>query len=166
MARDIEEVFDRYPQLRITRDNIEYLRGLLDRRLLVNRCQACGYWIYPHRPMCPECWSTAVEPTEVSGRGHVYMFTILHQGRVGYGFEYPHVKAAVELAEQPGLRYLAPIFGCRPEDVRGGMPVTLTWVEGDGYPIAAFEPTEAQPTEAQPTESQPAAPRPAQSEGE
>jgi uncharacterized OB-fold protein len=140
-ATSDQDVFDQYPNVLLNYDNIEHFRGLLEHRLLINRCQDSGHWIYPHRPLCPECWSTNVVPTEVSGKGFVYMYMILYQGRaVETGLEYPHVKAAVELAEQPGLRYLAPLVNCAPEQARNGMPVQLTWVELDGAPAAAFEP--------------------------
>ena len=125
-------------------DNIEHFRGLLNHQLLINQCQNCGYWIYPHRPMCPECWSTNVRPTEVSGQGRVFMFSLLHHGGVdgalGYGFEYPHLTGAIELKEQTGLRYHAPIVNCEYADVSHDMPVELTWVDGGGYPLPRFSP--------------------------
>ena len=136
-----QEVFDRFPNVLLNYDNIDHFRGLVQHRLLINRCQDSGHWIYPHRPLCPECWSTNVVPTEVSGKGFVYMHMILYQGRaVETGLEYPHMKAAIELAEQPGLRYLAPLVNCPLEQARDGLPVQLTWVELDGAPTAAFEP--------------------------
>jgi uncharacterized protein len=139
-----QDVFDRYPNVLLNYDNIEHFRGLLGQRLLINRCQDSGHWIYPHRPLCPECWSTNVVPTEVSGKGFVYMYIVLYQGRaLETGLEYPHVKAAIELAEQPGLRYLAPLVNCAPGEAREGLPVQLTWVELDGAPAAAFEPVPA-----------------------
>jgi len=139
-----QEVFDRFPGVLLTHDNIEHFRGLLERKLLINRCQDCGYWIYPHRPLCPECWSTNVVPTEVSGNGSVYMYTILYQGRaLESGLEYPHLKAGIELEEQPGLRYLAPVINCDIDAVEEGMPVRITWIELGGTPTAAFEPASA-----------------------
>lgn len=135
-----EQVFSAFPKSMLTHDNIEYFRGLLEHRLLINRCDDCRYWIYPHRPMCPACWSTSVRPTEVSGKGTVYMFTILYQGRPLAGFEYPHLIAAVELPEREGLRYLAPIVNCAHEDAHDGMAVELTWIETDEGPVAAFAP--------------------------
>jgi len=138
-----QEVFDAYPRVPIDRDNIEHYRGLMTGRLLINRCDRCGYWVYPHRPLCPECLSWDVRPTEVSGRGRVYMFTLIYQERdpniVLYG---PLVAAAVELAEQPGLRYLAPIVHVEIGDIRLDMPVQLTWISKAGTPELAFEPVE------------------------
>ena len=136
-----EEVLAAFPSLPIDRDNVDHYRGLLQRRLLVNRCADCGHWIYPHRPLCPECWSWDVAPTEVSGEGEVFMFTLIHQERdPDAALDGPVPTAAIELVEQAGLRYLAPIVHCPPDEIRLGMPVRLTWVERDGVDVPAFEP--------------------------
>ena len=138
-----EEVFAAFGGVPIDRDSVEHYRGLLARRLLVNRCDACGHWIYPHRPMCPECLSWDVTPTEVSGEGFVFMFTLIHQQRdPGEAhLAEPVVVAAVELVEQRGLRYLAPVVHCPVDAIAHDMPVRLVWTERDGYPAPAFEPT-------------------------
>jgi uncharacterized protein len=134
------EVFQRFPQAKLTRDNVAHFYGLLRNKLIVNRCQDCGYWIYPLRPMCPECWSVAVEPTEVSGRGSIYMFTVLNQGPPTAGFEYPQVQVAVELEEQAGLRYLGPLVDCPKSELAHGLLVEVVWRETDGKPVAVFQP--------------------------
>ena len=134
-------VWDAFPGVPLDRDNFEHYRGLVGRRLLINRCSACGYWIYPHRPMCPECWSWDVVPTEVSGRGAVFMFTLIHQSRdPNVPLTTPEVVAAVELVERPGLRYLSRIVNCAPEEVTIDMPVRLVWIGDDTSTFPAFEP--------------------------
>jgi uncharacterized OB-fold protein len=136
-----EEVFVAFPTVLLDRDNIEHYRGLLDQKLLINRCSACGYWVYPHRPLCPRCWSWDVLFTEVSGDGFVFLFTLIHQERdPNAPLGAPVPVAAVELVEQPGLRYLAPIVNCPVDQIELDMPVRLTWVERDGLRSPAFEP--------------------------
>jgi hypothetical protein len=135
-----EELFERFPGVVLNQDNIDHFRGLLEHRLLINRCQNDGYWIYPHRPMCPECWSTDVVPTEVSGKGFVYMYSVIHQGRSIKGVEFPHLTGAVELVEQAGLRYLAPIVNVKNGNVHEGMHVEMLWTEVGGLPTVAFQP--------------------------
>ena len=76
------EVFAAFRGVLIDRDNIAHYRGLLRGELLINQCGACGYWIYPHRPLCPRCLSWDVKPTQVSGAGKVFMFTLIQQERV------------------------------------------------------------------------------------
>ena len=138
------EVFAKLPNLRIDRDNIEHYRGLLSGRLLINRCQACGYWIYPHRPLCPECHSWDVTPTEISGRGTLFMYTLIHQSRDPKVFlEEPMPVAAVELAEQKGLRYLSSIMGWPAHKLRHDMPLELVWIAQDDIRVPAFVPVES-----------------------
>jgi uncharacterized OB-fold protein len=138
-----DDVFKRFPDVLITYDNIEHYRGLLQRRLLINRCDDCGYWVYPHRPLCPRCWSWSVTPTEVSGRGHVYLFTGVKQTRANDQAAQRQgavVLIGVELAEQPGLRYLSTVDAIAFADLRHDMPVELTWTERDGLAVPAFRP--------------------------
>jgi uncharacterized protein len=143
-----DEVMQRFPDVLVDYDNLEHFRGLLQRRLLINRCQQCGYWIYPHRPMCPKCWSWRVEPTEVSGKGTLYMFTLslpTHLGSRIAGLDYaePTPIGGVELPEREGLRYLAQIVNCPVDDIRIGMLMRLTWIDRNGTPAPAFEPDRA-----------------------
>ena len=136
-----DAVFATFPGVLIDRDNIAHYRGLLRGELLINRCAACGYWIYPHRPLCPQCLSWEVKPTAVSGAGKVFMFTLIHQERDPNGhLREPIVAAAVELIEQEGLRYLAHIVNSPLKRITLDMPVRLTWQERDGNNTPAFEP--------------------------
>jgi hypothetical protein len=141
VTMDDREIFAKLPNLRIDRDNIAHYRGLLAGKLLINRCQDCGYWVYPHRPLCPECLSWNVVPTEVSGRGSLFMFTLIHQARdPKVRLEEPMPVAAVELVEQKGLRYLSSVVNCPPHKLRNDMPLQLTWIDQDGIAVPAFEP--------------------------
>ncbi len=140
-ALDDFEVFDAYPDEMIDHDNIDHYRALTARRLVIRHCQDCGYWVYPHRPICPECLSWNVPFEEISGRGRIFMETRLHQLRDPKAQIYePLVAAAVELDERPGLRYLARIVNCDLDEIALDMPVTLTWIEEDGSTWPAFEP--------------------------
>ena len=98
-------VFDRFADIHIHHDNIEHYRALAEGRLVINRCGDCGHWIYPHRPLCPECWSWNVTPREVSGLGRVSLFTLLPllsgEGRGHHG---DILKEATRLAEAGQLR--------------------------------------------------------------
>jgi uncharacterized OB-fold protein len=134
-----EELLERYPWGDFDHDNKAQWKGFLDRKLLVNRCQDCGHWINPPRPMCPKCWSERVEPTEVSGRGHVQWFTLLHQGAPP-GASLPFPVVTVELEEQPNLRIDSTIVDCDPADIACDMKLELTWVDQEGTPVPAFRP--------------------------
>jgi uncharacterized OB-fold protein len=136
-------VFEQYPHEQIDQDNIDHYRGLAERRLLIRHCGDCGYWIYPHYPVCPECLSLNVPFEEVAGCGTIFMETRIHQLRDPAANLYePLVAAAVELTERAGLRYLARIVNCPQDAIRLDMSVALTWIEEDGAQWPAFEPVE------------------------
>lgn len=139
---DERDVFAKLPNVRIDRDNVEHYRGLLSGKLLINRCRSCGYWVYPHRPLCPECLSWDVTPTEVSGRGKLFMYTLIHQARdPKVRLEEPLPVAAVELEEQEGLRYLSSVVNCPLHRLQYDMPLRLVWIDQGGIRVPAFEPT-------------------------
>jgi uncharacterized OB-fold protein len=138
------ELVDRLPRLRVDHDNKEFYRGWLQRRLLINRCTACGKWHHPPKPVCPHCWSDDLEPTEVSGRGTIHLLMLLHQGPPAPGVDYsagPHPVATVELIEQDALRLTSTIIDCPVREITIGMPVELAWIERDGAPFPVFRPT-------------------------
>lgn len=138
---DDRAIFDHFHDVRIDQDNIAHYRGLMEGRFLLNRCDDCGTWIYPHRPLCPQCLSWSVTPTEISGRGRLHMYTLLYQSRdPDTPLTEPMQAAAIELAEQPGLRYLSQVVNCPLAALRHDMPVTLTWIEDRGRRWPAFEP--------------------------
>jgi uncharacterized protein len=137
-----QAVLARFPGVRLDHLNKQYYQGLLRHQLLVNRCRACGTWHTPLRPICPACWSASVSPVPVSGQGTVHLLTFLHQGPPAPGVDYAagFPLAAIELAEQPGLRVTATVVGCPREQLRIGLAVELTWIDRDGAPWPAFRP--------------------------
>lgn len=137
------ELVERFPWVQLDHDNKHLFRGWLERRLRLNRCLDCGRFHHPPKPICPECWSSRVEPTEVSGRGVVHLAMFLHQGPPAPGVDYakgPHPVVTVELEEQPGLRFTSTVVECPREAIRIGLPVELVWIERYGAPFPAFRP--------------------------
>jgi uncharacterized protein len=155
MASGDEAVLERFPDVRLDHLNKRYYLGLLRRELLAGRCRACERWHTPLRPICPSCWSAEVSPVPVSGRGTVYLLTFLHQGPPAPGVDYAggYPLAAIELAEQAGLRVEATVVDCPRDRLRVGLEVELTWIDRDRggeqkTPWPAFRPAEAAVTEA------------------
>jgi uncharacterized OB-fold protein len=108
-----------------------------DGRLRFLRCQACGYYLHPPIPRCPECGSREVAPEAVSGRGEVHSVTVNHHPWDG-GTE-PYVIAIIAFPEQADLRMTSNVVGCPPEDVRIGMPVQVTFEPRDDVWFPLFE---------------------------
>ena len=129
-----------FAHLGIDRDSAPHFRGRLEHRLLVNRCQDCGAFHQPPRPVCPRCWSVAVAATEVSGAGTIHLLTFLHQGPPAPGVDYttPYPVVTVELDEQAGLRFTATLVGAPNESIAIGERVELRWIDRAGLPVPAF----------------------------
>ena len=135
-----DELVQRFPGEPITHDNAAHYRGRLRNQLLVNRCDDCGTWHAPPKPVCPECWSSHVPPTPVSGNGTIFMNVFLHQGPPAPGVDYstPYPVVTVELEEQVGLRFTATVADANNEDVHIGKLVRLEWRERSGAPMPVF----------------------------
>jgi uncharacterized protein len=87
--------------------------------------------------MCPDCHSLEHDEAELSGRGRIYSYAVLHHPQNPM-FTYPLLTALVDLEE--GLRLVTNIVGIDVADVRIGMPVRATFVPtlGDGS-VPVFE---------------------------
>ena len=111
--------------------------------LSILHCNACGKWIHPPYPLCPQCHSKDVAPRAVSGRATLHTFSINHQPWMP-GPEVPFVVGIVTLEEDPNVRLTTNIVGCKPEDARIGMPLRVrfehhTDPKGDVW-LPLFEP--------------------------
>jgi uncharacterized OB-fold protein len=135
-----DELVQHFPGEPITHDNAAHYRGRLDKQLLVNRCDDCRTWHQPPKPVCPQCWSSRVTPTAVSGNGTIFMNVFLYQGPpapdVDYSTPYPVV--TVELEEQVGLRFTSTVADADNDDIAIGKAVRLAWRERSGSPMPVF----------------------------
>jgi uncharacterized OB-fold protein len=140
-----EQVLQTFPEVRLDHRNKEFYRALLRKQLVAARCRDCGTWHTPLRSICPECWSGNIDIAPVSGKGRIHLLILLHQGPPARDVSYssPWPLAAVELEEQPGLRFVSTVVDCPPEQLRVGLPVELTWIERDGGPWYAFRPADS-----------------------
>jgi uncharacterized OB-fold protein len=115
-----------------------------ERRLVCQRCAACGAFRMPPAPFCPACQSQADEWTELSGRGTVYTFTVVRQSSIPQLVNaVPYVIAIVELAEAKNLLLTTNLVETEPERVHIGMPVEVVWDEtAPGVVIPRFRPSD------------------------
>src|SRR4029078_2563840 len=94
--------------------------------LQIQRCDACGYYVYFPGPICRKCGSSELTWTLMSGRGTVYSFVVVHHVVTPrFPPDQPYVVAWVELAEQPPVRLLTNIVDCQPEQVHIGQQVAV-----------------------------------------
>jgi uncharacterized OB-fold protein len=128
------------PLPRIDEESKGFWEACRRHQLYLQRCAACGVTRYYPRALCPECLSDATDWVLSSGKGCVYTFTVTHQNQApGFRDNLPYVLAYVELDE--GVRLLTNIVGCRPDEVRIGMAVEVSFEDvSDEVSLPQFKP--------------------------
>ena len=112
-----------------------FWQACLERKLVIQKCTACGAHQFYPRSFCLACESDRVEWVEASGQGVVYSVTTVRIPVVDE-LPPPYILALVDLEEGP--RLLTNIEG---GDVRIGDPVSLGWRDRDGLPpLPVFRP--------------------------
>ena len=112
-----------------------------EHKLVLQRCDACGYYVHWPSVLCPRCASNKLSPAEMSGKGTVFTYTVVHHVFAPiYAQEVPYNLAIVELDEQPGLRMLANIIDCPNDALYIGMPVQVTFEDFENITLPQFRP--------------------------
>ncbi len=116
---------------------------LENKRFFATRCPKCSKVWTPPRPVCPD-ELTITEWIELSGRGEVVSFSVLHYAPAMLSFlETPYVLAYVKLEGADTLfAHLLKNYG-ELNQIRHGMPVQVVYNDGPvDHPILlmAFEP--------------------------
>ena len=110
----------------VNADSAPYWEGARNGKLLLQRCGDCGTLRFFPRLLCTECGSDHTEWTEVSGRGTVHSFTVVHRAAFpAFQAITPYVVALIDLEEGP--RMMTNIVGDDAHDVAIGDAVTVVF---------------------------------------
>jgi len=131
----------------ITPDTAFFWDGTAVGELRIQRCAGCGALRHPPGPMCPACGQASTAGvvgvpgdegyTVAAGTGEVFSYVVHHHPPVP-GKRLPMVVALVQLAE--GVRMLGEMPGVRPDQVRIGMPVRVTFTRAGDMALPAWRP--------------------------
>jgi uncharacterized OB-fold protein len=111
-----------------------YWEAAARRKLALQRCGSCGRFVHLPQPWCPDCGAGDLAYEEVSGRGWVHTFSVVHRTFApGFDRRVPYVVGWVDLPEQEGLRAFGNVGGCAVEEVAIGLPVTVCFEEVPGF---------------------------------
>lgn len=110
------------PRPAINLDNAFFFEALATGRLVIQRCEDCGELRHPPVPMCPSCHSLDWHAQEMSGRGTLFSYVVMHHPVIA-PFEPGYIVALVQLDEGP--RIVMPLEGIAREDVVIGMPLVV-----------------------------------------
>jgi hypothetical protein len=95
------------------RDSEFYWKGLADRQILAQRCDACERVRFPPMPTCPYCAARSATIVECPGTGAVYSYVVVHRAfDPAFADAVPYVVSTVDL--DPGIRVVARFDGGRP----------------------------------------------------
>ena len=112
------------PRPAINLDNAFFFESLTERgELSIQQCDDCQELRHPPVPMCPDCHSVHWSPKVMGGHGVVHSYVVLYHPIVP-PFEPGYMVAVIELDEGP--RVVMNLEGIDREDVKIGMPVTVT----------------------------------------
>lgn len=125
--------------------SITHHKALGERKLVASRCVACGQLYFPARPMCPACHGKEMDAVELSGKGKLAAFSVIHIApsamiQAGYDRKNPYCAAVFHLDEGPSI--CAQLIGAdlaHPESIKIGSPVTATFIDrGEGEAKKTF----------------------------
>jgi uncharacterized OB-fold protein len=119
---------------------LPWWQAAAEHRLLVQRCGSCGHSQLPPSPICSECRSEDTGWHEVSGRGELYTYTVVHRP-IAAGQELPYVIGVISLEGSGGVRMISNIVEVDPESLSVGMPLEVAWEDmSDDLAIPRFRP--------------------------
>lgn len=111
-------------------------------RLLAQRCRTCDRLQFYPRHRCRHCHSDDVVWHQVSGRGVVHTFTVIHlTPNPEFAADCPYVLAIVELEE--GVRMSGRVVDIAAEDVRCELPVEVRFERRGELTVPWFGPRAA-----------------------
>jgi len=119
---------------------LPWWQAAAEHRLVVQRCAACGRTRLPPAPLCAACRSSEADWQEVSGRGEVYTYTVVHRP-IAADQALPYVIAVIALEGSGGLRMISNVVDVDADRVTIGMPVEVVWEDmSEDLSVPRFRP--------------------------
>jgi len=115
----------------------DFWKAAAEHRLVVPRCNRTGRYFFPPERCVPGTDSIDWDYVESGGHGTIYTYSVVYRPMTA-DFEAPYVLAVVDLDEGPAM--LTNLVDCEPEQVRIGLPVTVTFIDVEGGALPVFRP--------------------------
>ena len=137
-----DEQTSRPPAVLADADSEPFWKAAQQRRLRIQSCAACERLTFPPKACCPNCLGP-LDWQDVSGKGHVYSYTIARLNVVS-GYNAPYAVAWISLVEQEDIRLTTNIIGCPLDEITIGMRVEVTFEDRAGaLVVPQFRPVPA-----------------------
>jgi uncharacterized protein len=103
------------------------------RELTVPVCRQCGASHFPMSPICPQCFAPGMVLEPVSGRGHIFSWTVQYNAPLpALAALGPYNIAIIELDDGRGTRMVSNIVNAKAEELAIGLAVEVVWEEHAG----------------------------------
>ncbi|MBS7622455.1 Zn-ribbon domain-containing OB-fold protein [Candidatus Bathyarchaeota archaeon] len=104
-------------------------------------CQDCKTIMVPPRMSCIECGGERLRWSELSGKGSLETFTIVHVAPAFLKDKAPYAVGIVRLEEGPMITArLVGLDVLKPETFKIGMPMVVGYADEGGRPLLVFRP--------------------------
>lgn len=123
-----------YPP-RVSEFTRPFWSALGEGRWITTQCEACGRATFPPKSVCPHCWSSKLEWTDLSSRGHLYSWTRVHAAPTVFAADAPYSVCIVDL--DSGIRLACKLIETAGSSIRIGMPVEIVSLKYEDGPLFA-----------------------------
>ena len=103
-----------------------FLRGLLEKRIVGQRCRTCGKVYVPPRGSCPTDGVPTEDDVELAHKGTITTFCVVNVPFLGQKIDIPYVAANI-LIDGADIPFQHLIQECEAKDVRMGLRVEAVW---------------------------------------
>jgi uncharacterized protein len=101
----------------------QFYKFMVQKKLMAGRCLKCGKIHLPPRLLCDNCYGQQFEWMQISGKGKLVTYTIIHVAPQQFQALTPYAVGIVEL--ENGLKIPGMIPGLTREQLKVGMQLTL-----------------------------------------
>jgi uncharacterized OB-fold protein len=101
----------------------QFYKFLNQQKLMAGKCLKCGKIHLPPRPMCDNCFSQDFEWFQISGKGKLVTYTVIHVAPQQFQALTPYAVGIVEL--ENGLKIPGMIQSTTQENLKIGMKLNL-----------------------------------------
>lgn len=101
----------------------QFYEFMSQKKLMAGRCLKCGKIHLPPRLLCDNCYGQQFEWLQISGKGKLVTYTVIHVAPQQFQALTPYAVGIVEL--ENGLKIPGMIPGLTQEQLRVGMELTL-----------------------------------------
>jgi uncharacterized OB-fold protein len=101
----------------------QFYKFLQQSKLMAAKCLKCGKIHLPPRPLCDNCYSTEFQWVEISGKGKLLTYSVIHVAPPQFQSLTPYTVGIIEL--EGGLKIPGMIQNLKQEQLKIGMPLTV-----------------------------------------